>query len=125
MKKIINTKKAPAAIGPYVQAVSANGFLFTSGQLGIDPLTGHLPEGIDSQARRSLENLKEILAQEGLTLDDVVKTTVFVKDLADFAAINAIYQDAFGVNFLARSCVQVAALPAGGLVEIEVIACLK
>ena len=125
MKKVINTKKAPAAIGPYVQAVCANGFLFTSGQLGIDPLTGSLPEGVDSQARRSLENLKEILAQEGLTLDDVVKTTVFLKDLSDFAAVNAIYQDAFGVNYPARSCVQVAALPAGVLVEIEVIACLK
>lgn len=124
MKKIVNTKKAPAAIGPYVQGVYANGFLFTSGQLGIDPLTGQLPEGVEAQARRSLENLKEILAQEGMSLSDVVKTTVFVKDLADFATVNAIYQDAFSTQFPARSCVQVAALPAGGLVEIEVVATL-
>ena len=125
MKTIINTEKAPAAIGPYVQAVRTDHLLFTSGQLGINPATGKLPEGVEAQTIQSLNNLKAILAESGASLNDVIKTTVFVKDLADFATVNALYQEAFGETFPARSCVQVAALPAGGLVEIEVIAIIK
>ena len=125
MKNIVNTSKAPAAIGPYVQAVRTEGLLFTSGQLGIDPATGKLPEGVEAQTVQSLNNLKAILEEAGATFADVIKTTVFVKDLADFATVNALYQKAFGETFSARSCVQVAALPAGGLVEIEVIAAVK
>ena len=119
---IINTPKAPAAIGPYVQGVQLGSLIFTSGQLGIDPAVGKLREGVEAQAKQSLENLKAILAEAGCVMEDVVKATVFVKDLADFAKVNAIYQEAFGESFPARSCVQVAALPMGGLVEIEVIA---
>ena len=125
MKNIVNTSKAPAAIGPYVQAVRTEGLLFTSGQLGIDPATGKLPEGVEAQTVQSLNHLKAILEEAGATFADVIKTTVFVKDLADFATVNALYQKAFGETFPARSCVQVAALPAGGLVEIEVIAAVK
>ena len=125
MKNIVNTSKAPAAIGPYVQAVRTEGLLFTSGQLGIDPATGKLPEGVEAQTVQSLNNLKAILEEAGATFADVIKTTVFVKDLADFATVNALYQKAFGETVPARSCVQVAALPAGGLVEIEVIAAVK
>ena len=125
MKNIVNTSKAPAAIGPYVQAVRTEGLLFTSGQLGIDPATGKLPEGVEAQTVQSLNNLKAILEEAGATFADVIKTTVFVKDLADFATVNALYQKAFGETFPDRSCVQVAALPAGGLVEIEVIAAVK
>ena len=125
MKNIVNTSKAPAAIGPYVQAVRTEGLLFTSGQLGIDPATGKLPEGVEAQTVQSLNNLKAILEEAGATFADVIKTTVFVKDLADFATVNALYQKAFGETFPGRSCVQVAALPAGGLVEIEVIAAVK
>lgn len=125
MKNIVNTSKAPAAIGPYVQAVRTEGLLFTSGQLGIDPATGKLPEGVEAQTVQSLNNLKAILEEAGATFADVIKTTVFVKDLADFATVNALYQKAFSETFPARSCVQVAALPAGGLVEIEVIAAVK
>ena len=113
MKNIVNTSKAPAAIGPYVQAVRTEGLLFTSGQLGIDPATGKLPEGVEAQTVQSLNNLKAILEEAGATFADVIKTTVFVKDLADFATVNALYQKAFGETFPSRSCVQVAALPAG------------
>ena len=119
---IINTPKAPAAIGPYVQGVQLGSLIFTSGQLGIDPAVGKLREGVEAQAKQSLENLKAILAEGGCVMEDVVKATVFVKDLADFAKVNAIYQEAFGESFPARACVQVAALPMGGLVEIELIA---
>lgn len=122
MKEIINTTAAPAAIGPYVQAVKTGNTLFTSGQLGINPETGKLAEGVEAQAHASLTNLKNILAEAGLDFSNVVKTTVFVKDLADFAAVNAIYASYFGETFPARSCVQVAKLPMDGLVEIECIA---
>ena len=104
MKNIVNTSKAPAAIGPYVQAVRTEGLLFTSGQLGIDPATGKLPEGVEAQTVQSLNNLKAILEEAGATFADVIKTTVFVKDLADFATVNALYQKAFGETFPARSC---------------------
>lgn len=122
MKEIINTTAAPAAIGPYVQAVKAGNTLFTSGQLGINPETGKLAEGVEAQAHASLTNLKNILAEAGMDFSNVVKTTVFVKDLADFATVNAIYASYFGETFPARSCVQVAKLPMDGLVEIECIA---
>lgn len=122
MKEIINTTAAPAAIGPYVQAVKAGNTLFTSGQLGINPETGKLAEGVEAQAHASLTNLKNILAEAGMDFSNVIKTTVFVKDLADFAAVNAIYASYFGETFPARSCVQVAKLPMDGLVEIECIA---
>ena len=122
MKSIVNTEKAPAAIGPYVQAIHAGSLLITSGQLGIDPATGKLPEGVEAQTSQSIANLKAILEKAGFGLEDVIKTTVFVQDLGDFAKVNAIYQTHLGRQFPARSCVQVAALPMGGLVEIEAIA---
>ena len=119
---VINTPAAPAAIGPYAQAIQAGSALYTSGQLGLDPATGALPEGVEAQARRSLENLGALLDAAGYAKTDVVKTTVFLKDLADFAAVNQIYADFFGAHKPARSCVQVAALPKDGLVEIELVA---
>ena len=125
MKKQINAANAPEAIGPYCHATEANGFIFTSGQLGFDPETGKLREGVEAQARQSFTNLKTVLESAGSSLDDVLKTTVFVADLADFGKVNAIYAEFFGPNYPARSCVQVAALPAGGLVEAEVIAVKK
>ena len=121
-KSIIHTPSAPAAIGPYSQAVQAGGMLFTSGQLGIDPATGELAAGVEAQAEWSMRNLGEILKQAGLTYADIVKTTVFVTDLGDFATVNVVYQRFFEEGYPARSCVQVAALPKGGLVEIECVA---
>ncbi len=123
MQKKINTEKAPGAIGPYSQAVEIDSLVYTSGQLGIDPATGALAEGVEAQAKQSLENVKAILEQAGLTMDHVVKTLVFLKDMGDFAAVNGIYSQYFHGEVLpARSCVAVAGLPKGGLVEIEVIA---
>ena len=122
MKTIISTPKAPGAIGPYSQAVAAGAAIYTSGQLGIDPATGKLAEGIAAQTRQAMENLSEVLKAAGADLDNVVKTTVFVKDLADFKTVNEIYGSYFSAGCPARSCVQVAALPMGGLVEIEAVA---
>ena len=126
MKKIIATEKAPAAIGPYSQAIVCGTFLITSGQVPIDPATGELvPGGVTEQARQSLCNIKAILAQAGLTMDHVVKTTVFLKNMSDFAAMNAVYAEFFTEGqYPARSAVEVAALPKGALVEIETI-CVK
>ena len=126
MKKIIATDKAPAAIGPYSQAIDCGTFLITSGQVPIDPATGELaPGGVTEQARQSLRNIKAILAQAGLTMDHVVKTTVFLKNMSDFAAMNAVYAEFFTEGqYPARSAVEVAALPKGALVEIETI-CVK
>ena len=122
MKKIIATIKAPAAVGPYSQAIEANGMIFTSGQLGLIPETGKLAEGVEAQARQSLTNIKSVLQEAGLTMDNVVKTTVLLKDIADFTAVNAIYAEFFTEgSYPARSAFQVAALPLGGLVEIETI----
>lgn len=121
-KTIIHTSNAPAAIGPYSQAVQMGDFLFTSGQLGIIPETGNLAEGVEAQTEWALRNLGEILKESGMTYANVLKTTVFVADLADFAKVNAVYQSFFDGAYPARSCVQVAALPKGGLVEIECIA---
>lgn len=123
MKKIISTKNAPAAIGPYSQAVSVNGFLFTSGQIGIVPSTGNLAgDDIMSQTKQVMENLKNILMEKGLTFSNVVKTTVYIKDMGDFATVNAIYAEYFDEYAPARSCIAVSALPKGALIEIEVIA---
>ncbi len=122
MKEIIVAQNAPKAIGPYSHATAMNGMIFTSGQIGLDPETGVLAEGVEAQARQAMTNLKNVLKTAGAGMDDVVKTTVFVKDLADFAKVNAIYGSYFEGDFPARSCVQVAALPAGALVEVEAIA---
>lgn len=113
---------APAAVGPYAHAVWAGKHLYLSGQLGLDPETNTLAEGVEAQARRALENMKNVLETAGLTLAHVVKTTVFLRSMGDFAAINAIYADVFGDNKPARSCVAVADLPRGGLFEIEAVA---
>ena len=123
-KKIISTATAPAAIGPYSQAVSANGFLFLSGQIPIVPETGAIPEGIDAQAHQVLKNMSAILSSQELTTDQVVKTTIFLKSMEDFATVNAIYSSYFTVNPPARSTVQVAKLPKDVLIEIEAIATL-
>lgn len=122
MKNVIHTNSAPAAIGPYSQAIQMGDFLFTSGQLGIIPETGELAQGVEAQTEWALKNLGAILSQAGTSYANVLKTTVFVADLADFAKVNAIYQQFFASDYPARSCVQVAALPKGGLVEIECIA---
>ena len=126
MKKIIATTNAPGAIGPYSQAVDCGAFLITSGQVPIDPATGEfVPGGITEQTRQSLTNVKAILEAAGLTMDHVVKTTVFLQDMGDFAAMNAVYAEFFTEgNYPARSAVEVAKLPKGALVEIEAI-CLK
>ncbi len=117
MQKKINTEKAPGAIGPYSQAVEIDHVVYTSGQLGIDPATGALAEGIEAQTRQSLENVKAILAQAGLTMESIVKTLVFLQDMNDFGKVNAIYAEYIHGDVLpARSCVEVAALPNGGLV---------
>ena len=121
-KTILHTQNAPAAIGPYSQAVCTLGALYTSGQLGIDPKTGELPSGVEAQAEQSMKNLGAILKEAGLDYASIVKTTVFVTDLKNFATVNAVYQRFFDGDYPARSCVQVAALPKGGLVEIECIA---
>lgn len=120
--KVINTAGAPAAIGPYVQAVRAGNMLFSSGQLGLVPETGELPEGIEAQTRQSLANIAAILDEAGFEKSDVVKTTVFIKNMGDFGKVNEIYAAFFGDAKPARSCVEVAALPKGGLVEIEFVA---
>ncbi|WP_249960656.1 RidA family protein [Histophilus somni] len=126
MTKIIHTEKAPAAIGPYVQAVDLGNLVLTSGQIPVNPATGEIPADITAQARQSLENIKAILAQAGLTVADIVKTTVFVKDLNQFATVNAEYERFFVENnhptFPARSCVEVARLPKDVGIEIEAIA---
>lgn len=122
MKEIIVAENAPAAIGPYSHAVVINDMVFTSGQLGLIPETGKLPEGVEAQTEQALINLRDVLKASGTDMEHVVKTTVFVQDLADFAKVNAIYAKFFATNPPARSCVQVAKLPAGGLVEIEAVA---
>ena len=125
MKQTIIAKNAPAAIGPYSHAVVSGQFVFTSGQLGFDPENGKLKEGVEAQAEQALTNLKTVLEAAGASLESVVKTTVFLADMKDFPLVNKIYGTYFNGNFPARSCVQVAALPTGGLVEVEAIAMLK
>ena len=121
--QIVNTAQAPAAIGPYSQATIAGGFLFTAGQIPLDPATMEVvPGGIEPQTTRVLENLRHVLTQAGCTWSDVVKTTVFLHDMADFPAFNALYAAALGEARPARSTVQVPALPRGVSVEVELVA---
>ena len=121
--KAIATQNAPAAIGPYSQAIEANGTVYVSGQLGIDPATGNFAEGgAVAQARQSLTNISNILKEAGLSMKNVVKVTVLLADINDFAAVNEIYKDFFEAPFPARSAFAVAALPKGGKIEIEAIA---
>lgn len=121
-KETIMAKDAPAAVGPYVHAVKVGSFVFTSGQLGLNPVTGELPEGVEAQTEQAIQNLECVLKAAGLTLADVVKTTVFLADMNDFGKVNKIYANYFTGETPARSCVQAAALPKGGLVEIECVA---
>lgn len=123
MKKVISTTNAPAAIGPYSQAVEFDNMLITSGQLGLAPKTGAFVEGgVTEQTEQVFRNLKAILDEAGYTFDHVIKTTCFLADMADFAAMNAVYEKNFSGAFPARSAVAVKTLPKNGLVEIEVIA---
>ncbi|NPA30717.1 MAG: RidA family protein [Chloroflexi bacterium] len=122
-KRIIHTDAAPAAIGPYSQAVRAGDFVFTAGQIGLDPATGQMVVGgVEAQTRQALRNLQAVLEAAGASLSQVVKTTVFLQDMNDFAAMNAVYAEFFAAEPPARSAVQAAALPKGALVEIEAVA---
>ncbi|RLD04920.1 MAG: RidA family protein [Chloroflexota bacterium] len=124
-KKIVTTDKAPAALGPYSAAVKAGHYVFTAGQLGIDPSSGNFIDGgIEAQTRQALENLKAILEAAGTKMSKVVKTTVFLLDMNDFGAMNEVYGEFFTKKFPARSAVQVTRLPKDGLVEIEAVALL-
>ena len=120
--KEIKTTKAPGAIGPYSQAIEVNGLVYTSGQIGIDPATGAIVEGVEAQAHQVCKNLTELLKAAGTSMDNVVKTTVFIQDMNDFGTVNGIYAQYFTEPFPARSCVEVARLPKDVLVECEVIA---
>lgn len=122
MKKAISTTAAPGAIGPYSQAIDAGAFVFVSGQIPVNPADGSIAEGITAQTAQSISNLTAILAEAGLSLDNVVKTTVFLADMGDFAAMNAVYAERFTAPFPARSAVAVKELPKQVLVEIEAIA---
>ncbi len=122
MRQTINTTAAPAAIGPYSQAVRAGDFIFTSGQIGLDPVTGKLVEGVEAQTRQALANLAVILEAAGATFEDVIKTTIFLADMGDFQTVNMVYAAEFAADPPARSTVQVAALPRRALVEIEMVA---
>ena len=122
MKSVINTEKAPGAIGPYSQAIKAGDMIFVSGQLPLDPATGAFPEGIAAQTRQSLSNVMAVLAEAGAKPENIIKTTVFLKDMNDFAAMNAVYASFFTEAPPARSAVQAARLPKDALVEIEAIA---
>ncbi|MBE6304986.1 MAG: RidA family protein [Bacteroidales bacterium] len=122
MKQVIATTNAPGAIGPYSQAIDAGQFVFISGQIPVNPATGEIPEGITAQATQSLENVKAILAEAGLTMDNVVKTTVFLADMSLFVPMNEVYAKAFSAPYPARSAVAVKELPKQVLIEIEVIA---
>lgn len=122
MKKVIATTNAPGAIGPYSQAIDTGSFVFISGQIPVNPATGEIPEGIEAQAAQSMANIKAILAEAGLTVDNVVKTTVFLADMSLFADMNKVYAENFTAPFPARSAVAVKELPKQVLVEIEVIA---
>ena len=121
-KEIIATTNAPGAVGPYVQAVKVNGMVYCSGQLGIDPAVGKMPEGVEAQAHCSMKNMGAILKEAGSDYSKIVKTTIFLADMNDFAKVNEIYKSYFGEEYPARSCVQVAKLPLGGRVEVECIA---
>lgn len=124
MKTVISAPNAPAAIGPYSHAIAAGDFLFTSGQIALDPAIGKIAgDSIEVQTEQVLKNLEAVLAANGMTFANVVKTTVFLTDLADFATVNGIYASRFPTEPPARSCVQVAGLPGGSKIEIELVAC--
>lgn len=122
IKKIINTEKAPAAIGPYSQAIKVNNFLFVSGQIPVHPQTGEIPASIDDQTHRVMKNIEAILSEANLNWNNLVKTTIFLQNLSDFATVNEIYASYFSDAYPARECVQVSALPKNVLIEISVIA---
>ncbi len=122
MKKAISTDKAPAAIGPYSQAIEVNGMIYTSGAIPVNPETQMIPEGVEAQADQAIYNMKAILEAAGTTIENVIKTTVFIKDMNDFTKINEVYAKHFTGTFPARSCVEVARLPKDVLLEIEAIA---
>ena len=125
VKEVISSQNAPGAIGPYSQAIKKGNFIFVSGQLPVNPKTGEIPEDIKEQTKQSLSNVKEILAAAGSSLEDVVKTTVFLKDLSNFTEVNEVYGEFFTENYPARCCVEVSKLPKDVGVEIEVIAILE
>lgn len=125
MKKVISTDKAPAAIGPYSQAIEVNGMVYTSGVIPVVPETGEIPEGSVEQAKQAFSNLSNLLEAAGSDMSQVVKTTVFIKEMNDFAAINEVYAQFFTGDFPARSCVEVARLPKDVMLEIEAIALKK
>lgn len=125
MKKAIRTEQAPQAIGPYSQGIDIGNLVFTSGQIPVDPMTGVIPEGIVEQAKQSLHNVKAVLEESGAGIDDVIKVTVFLKDMNSFAAMNEVYQSFFTEPYPARSAVEVARLPKDVLIEIEAIALKK
>lgn len=125
MIKSIQTNNAPAAIGPYSQAIIANGFVFCSGQIGLDPLTGELADGLENQTRQVLKNLRGVLQASESDLEFVVKTTIFLTDMANFSVVNDIYTEFFSEHQPARATVAVASLPKGALVEIEATAVIK
>ena len=122
MKKVISTDQAPAAIGPYSQAIEVNGMVYTSGVIPVVPATGEIPEGSVEQAKQAFTNLSSLLQAAGTSMEQVVKTTVFIKEMNDFAAINEVYAQFFTGEFPARSCVEVARLPKDVMLEIEAIA---
>ena len=122
MRKTIHAENAPAAVGPYVHAVEAGDFVYTSGQIGLVPATGVLAEGVEAQAEQVMQNMTNLLAAAGTSMENVVKTCVFIQNMDDFAAINAIYAKYFPMPCPARSCVEVAKLPKGVLLEMEAIA---
>ena len=121
MKQQINTAAAPAAIGPYSQAIKVGNMLFTSGQIPVDPATGNIPDGVEAQAKQALTNIKNLIEASGADISNVIKTTVFIADMNDFAVINEIYSQFFTKPYPARSCVEVARLPKDVLLEIEAI----
>ena len=121
-KKIVATQAAPAAIGPYSQAIEANGFVFASGQIPVNPATGEIPAGIEAQAEQVMTNMKNLLEAAGTSMENVVKTTVFIKSMDDFATINGIYSKYFEKDCPARSCVEISRLPKDVLLEMEAIA---
>lgn len=121
MSKVISTDKAPAAIGPYSQAIEVNGMVFTSGVIPVDPQTGVIPATIEEQANQAFSNLKNLIEASGATIDKVIKTTVFIKEMNDFGKINEIYATYFKKPFPARSCVEVARLPKDVMLEVEAV----
>ena len=120
--QVLKTDKSPAAIGPYSQGLDAGNIVFVSGQIPVNPETGTMPQTVEEQAAQSLTNIKNILAADGLAMSNVIKTVVFLDDLADFAAVNKVYESFFAAPYPARSCVQVAGIPKGAKLEIECIA---